>query len=98
MSFQTIHNHQESVVYELIAAIAPRHPGVSWSEELLADVACVALNALPPRYIRHRVDLHFFMTDGERTLNEAAVRNAVEAAFERIERTERSTDRREGTR
>jgi hypothetical protein len=90
MSFQTVHNHQEGVVYELITAIAPRYPALSGNEELLEDVACVALNSLPPRYIRHEVDLHFFMTEGERALTRAAARKAVEAAFERIGRADRA--------
>jgi hypothetical protein len=87
MTFQTVHNHQESVVYELITALASRYPALSGNEELLADVACVALNSLSPRYIRHEVDLHFFMTDAERALHQAAARKAVEAAFERIGQT-----------
>jgi hypothetical protein len=87
MSFQTVHNHQEGVVYELITAIAPHYPALSGNEELLADVACVALNLLSPRYIRHEVDLLFYTTEGERALNQAAARKAVEAAFERIGRS-----------
>lgn len=87
MSFQSVHNHQEGIVYELITALSSRYPALSGNEELLADVACLALNSLSPRYIRHEVDLHFFMTDGERALNQAAARKAVEAAFERIGRS-----------
>jgi hypothetical protein len=30
---------------------------LSDNPELLSDVACVALNRLPPRYIRHIVDM-----------------------------------------
>lgn len=87
MSFQTVHNHQEGIVYELISALAPQYPTLSDNQELLADVACVALNLLSPRYIRHEVDLQFFMTDGERAKTHAAARKAVEAAFERIVRS-----------
>jgi hypothetical protein len=98
MSFETIRNHQETVVYELISAIAPRYPNLSGNPELLADVACVALNSLSPRYVRHEVDLLFFMTNGERALNQAAVQKAVEAAFQRIERTERAAEGNAGAR
>ena len=88
MSFLSIHNHQERIVYEVIMANAPRFPGISGSPELLADVACIALNSLSPRYIRHDVDMHFFTSNTERALNQVAVRKAVEAAFERIEHSQ----------
>jgi hypothetical protein len=55
--------------------------------ELLADVACIALNSLRPRYVRHDIDMHFFTSNEERARNESAVRAAVEAAFARIART-----------
>jgi len=31
----------------------------------MADVACVALNRLPPRYIRYEVDMAFYMSPDE---------------------------------
>ena len=43
--------------------------------------ACVALNRLPPRYIRHDVDLAFFQTERERTESERSVKEAVEFAL-----------------
>ena len=44
-------------------------------------MACVALNRLPPRYIRHKVDMDFYMSADERRRREAAVKAAVEFAF-----------------
>jgi hypothetical protein len=85
MSYESIKNYQEQVVHDLIVARAHRFPRVAASEDLCADVACVALNALKARYIRHEVDLHFFMTDEERTTNAAAAIAAVDAAFRFIE-------------
>jgi hypothetical protein len=52
---------------------------------MLADVACVALNRLPPRYIRHIVDLSFYLTDRERLDNERAVDEAVHQAFQFVQ-------------
>ena len=49
--------------------------------DLLADVACVALNRVQPRYIRHAVDLAFFLTEPERQAHERAVDEAVDYAF-----------------
>lgn len=79
--FSTVHNYNESAVFEAVALLAPRYPGVAHDPELLADVACVALNRLPPRYIRHRADFVFYMTDRERTENERELSAAVEQAF-----------------
>ena len=52
---------------------------------ILADVACVALNRLPPRYIRHDVDYSFYLTERERAQNEAAINEAVAFAFEFVQ-------------
>ena len=48
---------------------------------MLADVACLALNQVPARCIRNKVDMTFYMDESERVRNEAVVRSAVEAAF-----------------
>jgi hypothetical protein len=87
MNIESIHNHQERAVFELVLEIAPRHPALAGDAELLADVACIALNSLRPRYVRHDIDMHFFTSNEERARNESAVRAAVEAAFARIART-----------
>ncbi|NRF69896.1 late competence development ComFB family protein [Aquincola sp. S2] len=81
MDFSSVHNIHESAVFEAIASAAPRYPGLADNTDLLADVACVALNRVAPRYIRHDVDLAFFLTERERAENERAIRDAVEHAF-----------------
>ena len=53
--------------------------------EQLPDVACVALNRLPPRYIRHEVDLAFYLTERERLENERSVDESVQFAFEFVQ-------------
>ncbi len=79
--FRTVHNHNEQAVFDLIEAEAARQPDFAGQPDLLADVACVALNALPPRYIRHSIDMSFYMTDQERLALESGVTNAVRSAF-----------------
>ncbi len=79
--FASVTNHNEHAVYALVTKFADRYPGVGNSDELLADVACVALNRLPPRYIRHRVDFVFYLSDRERVDSERALHEAVEYAF-----------------
>lgn len=81
MDFSSVHNIHEHAVFEAVALATPRYPGLSGSPDLLADVACVALNRVGPRYIRHDVDLAFFLTERERTENERAIAEAVEYAF-----------------
>jgi hypothetical protein len=45
----------------------------------------VALNRLPTRYIRHQVDLAFYLTEKERQENEKQVNEAVSYAFEFVQ-------------
>lgn len=81
MDFSSVHNIHESAIFEAVALAAPRHPGLAGNADLLADVACVALNRVSPRYIRHDVDLAFFLTERERAENERAIEEAVDYAF-----------------
>jgi hypothetical protein len=81
VDFSQIRNHHEDAVYSAVLDQAPQHPGLADTPELLADVACVALNRLAPRYIRHAVDLHFYMTERERADSERELADAVRHAF-----------------
>jgi hypothetical protein len=81
VDFTSIRNHNERSVCEAVVASAPRFPGLAGNDELLADVACVALNRLQPRYIRHAVDFAFYQSERERTETEKQVTDAVEFAF-----------------
>lgn len=52
-----------------------------WDEDFLVDVVCVALNHLPPRYYRHKVDMVFYLSGQERQEMQDKVRKAVEDAI-----------------
>ena len=78
--FESIHNHHERAVLEEVLAQAKIRPSVE--ARLLADIACVALNQLPPRYIRHDVDFNFYLSTAEREHNEQQVRDSVAYAFD----------------
>ena len=78
--FELVHNHHERAVFAAVRDASKRYPQIG-DKGMLADVACVALNRLPPRYIRHDVDFAFFQTDRERTESERAIAEAVEFAF-----------------
>lgn len=81
--FDLIHNRHERAVFEAVLRHAQaRQPPLSDQPDLLCDVACVALNRLPPRYIRHEVDFAFYVSDRERAENQLAVDEAVASAFQ----------------
>lgn len=79
MPFDSIHNYYEPLVNE--AMIKTMESGETLDSEALEDVACVALNRLPARYVRHTVDMVYYMTSDERERIEAEVDEAVRAAF-----------------
>ncbi len=74
----SVHNYYERLVAEAITQSTPR---ALEDEDFLADVSCVALNHLPPRYIRHDVDMSFFMSPTEREETEQKVQQAVNHAI-----------------
>ncbi|MDE2400741.1 MAG: late competence development ComFB family protein [Burkholderiales bacterium] len=81
--FSSLRNYYERQVIDAVREAAPGYPGLK--EEQLPDVACVALNHLPPRYIRHEVDLVFYLTEKERANNDTAIAEAVRYAFEFVQ-------------
>jgi glutathione S-transferase len=81
MDTASIHNFYEKAVFSAVLEQAQHHPHLQGNDDTLADIACVALNRLPPRYIRHDVDFAFFQTEHERTESERSVQESVEFAF-----------------
>ncbi|MEO5733493.1 MAG: late competence development ComFB family protein [Rubrivivax sp.] len=81
IDFSSVRNHNERAVYDTVGRHAERYPGLAHQAELLADVACVALNRLAPRYIRHEVDFVFYLSERERGDSERELLDAVEYAF-----------------
>lgn len=80
MILDNIHNHYEKLVFDEVFAFQAKK-GSSFDEESLEDVVCVALNNLPARYVRHSVDIAFYLTVPERDQMDKLVRNAVKDAF-----------------
>lgn len=83
--FSSIYNHHERTVVQLVTTLAKDYPAMKKRPELLADIACVALNRLPPRYIRHEVDFSFYLSEKERADNEQVIQDAVRYAFEFVQ-------------
>lgn len=75
-----IRNYYEQLVAEEIRRrLSDAEPPASL--DYMADVACVALNRLPSRYIRFEVDMAFYMSPDEYRQSQQAVENAVTEAL-----------------
>lgn len=82
-----LHNYYERLVVQEVHEQSERVQ--RGDRDFLADVACVALNRLPPRYIRHDVDMTFFMSQQDMVEIELKVSKAVADALSYVESRER---------
>ena len=83
MAFDTIHNYYEVLVIQRINDMRSAD-FIDKDPTFLEDVACVALNQLPARYVKHDIDMIYYMTIAEREQMEYAVHKAVTAAVEYV--------------
>lgn len=81
-----VHNYYEKLVLQEVMQQSSRVQ--AGDREFMADVACVALNRLPPRYIRHDVDMTFFMSPQDMQETEQKITNAVAMALTYVESRE----------
>ena len=88
-NFEQVHNYYERLVFEAAARLSGTYP--NFTADMLGDVACVALNRLPARYVRHDVDMMFYLTEQERHAIEQAMAEALTFAFAFV--TERTAKR-----
>ena len=73
-----IHNFYEHLVLERIEKL-----GLDKTKDAdyIADLCCLALNQVPPRYIRYEVDMAFYLPQNEKQQMEMNVVSAVEKAI-----------------
>lgn len=83
MDNSSIVNYYEKLVFDHIQATLVDTRKIGTMDAIL-DIACLALNRLPTRYIRHRVDTTFYMTDHERQKMQGDVDSAVRQAYELV--------------
>lgn len=79
-----INNYYEQVVSDEIRrqlAVRENEPGM----DFMADVACVTLNRLPPKYYRYEVDMAFYMSPNELHEVKDRVVKVVSEAIEFVE-------------
>ena len=74
-----IHNYYEKLVMQ--------HFSLSkfdekYDDDFIADLTCVVLNQLPTRYIRHEVDMAFYLPASERFEMETKVKKAISKSIE----------------
>lgn len=69
-----IHNYYEHIVLERIEQLGLHE---TKSADYIADLCCMALNKVPPRYIRYEVDMAFFLPQLERISMEQEVADAI---------------------
>ncbi len=78
-NFEQVHNYYERLVFEEVARRASNYP--RFTSDMLADVSCVALNRLPARYVRHDVDMMFYLTEQERHAIELSLEEVLQFSF-----------------
>lgn len=82
-----IQNYYETLVIE---SLAKQIKGQNYDEDVLVDVLCIAVNHLPPRYIRHEVDFLYYMSPIERKEIEDKADKAVKDALDYIKNKNRA--------
>lgn len=80
MDFKSIHNYYEHLVIEYMRDEVMDELGHHGSDFLL-DVACYAMSRLPARYMRHEIDMAFYLSPSERKKMEADVKKVVDQAI-----------------
>ena len=74
-----IHNYYEKLVMQhfVVAKFDQLY-----DVDFIADLTCVVLNQLPTRYIRHEVDMAFYLPPSERFSMESQVKEAINKALD----------------
>lgn len=74
-----IHNYYEKMVVKQFTEMKLDD---SYDTDFMADLTCVVLNQLPTRYIRHEVDMAFYLPPSERFEMETKVNKAISRSLE----------------
>jgi hypothetical protein len=74
-----IHNYYEKLVMQHF--VVAKFDQI-YDADFIADLTCVVLNQLPTRYIRHEVDMAFYLPPSERFNMESQVKEAINKAID----------------
>ncbi|NRA62500.1 MAG: late competence development ComFB family protein [Psychrobium sp.] len=78
-----IHNYYEHLVIE---NISKRQLDMHYDKEFLADLCCLSLSNLPARYIRHEIDMAFYLSSTQRQSMCDEVISAIDDALNYLTR------------
>lgn len=81
-----IQNYYEKLVCD---EVAHQLSSSKTSDDERSDIACVALNSLPPRYICYSVDLNFYTSSIEQQEIQKKVHDAVKKAINFVQKNKR---------
>ncbi len=88
-ALDSVHNYYEKLVIDTLQGILGERFG---NNDYTADIACIALNNLPPQYIRHDVDMAFYLSPDERQDMLSQVSKAVDTAINLVDNNDRRYD------
>ena len=74
-----IHNYYEKLVLQQFSIMKLEDKN---DADFIADLTCIVLNQLTPRYIRHEVDMAFYLPASERFEMESQVKIAINKGLE----------------
>lgn len=86
---ETVHNYYERKVFQ---EINDHYHGLELDSNQLADLACIALNRIAPKYIRYDIDMSFYMSSQEFHEHEYRVKKAVRKAYKKIKKLDEDED------
>jgi hypothetical protein len=78
-----IHNFYEHLVLEHLET---NEFNQKYDQEFIADLCCLALTRLPARYIRHDIDMAFFLSNNERAAMSKEVQDAIDVSLLYLEK------------
>ncbi len=81
----SIFNCNEQLVLD---ELARQTKELTFTDEQLSDMACLALNKVPAKYIKHSVDRVFYMDEGECAELDKLVKSSVTEALEFVRDSE----------
>ena len=81
MAFEISNFYEQAVINMIVERYGD---SAQMDHDVLEDMACVALNHLPSKYVRHAVDLAFYMDTAERAAVAERLEKAVDQAYDYV--------------
>jgi hypothetical protein len=89
VNYSSVYNFYEHLVFDCISTeLGGQY--AQYDEEFFLDVACYSLTRLPSRYIRHEIDMAYYLAQGERTEMAERVKEVVVLAAEFIHKRQQN--------